>query len=135
MEKEYPANFKDNRGREWNIRLTIPVVHRFCAQTGLRFDQFNPMLMDCSQMLDLVYEGTRHHKRVEVEDESKEDFLNSLYGVAFSDAHKAATNAIINFTLRTSPPRQAQKLKEVYEMGLSDLGNGKTSSPSPESQE
>lgn len=101
---ELSTFFRDERGREWTIKLSVPVVYRFCREHRIRIGEFLPDALDVGQLLDLAFAGTRYQARAK--NQTKEDFFSALEGMAFTAAQEAAANAVVNFILLTSLPRE-----------------------------
>ncbi len=106
------VTFKDERGRDWTIKLTVPVLYSFCKAEKISLDQLAPVKMSdgqwrlnlsVSQLLLLAYEGTRYQSRVIAKAESLEEFLEALDGPAFMNAQMAAVGALVSFFLKTAP--------------------------------
>ncbi len=111
---EFPTNFRDERGRDWTVRLSVPLIHAFCRSHKLSLsDIFQLGTMSADILLDLAYEGTRYQSRAVKEKQSKEEFLCDLDGPSFLGATGAAANAVLNFTLRLTPEteRAAEKAR------------------------
>jgi hypothetical protein len=131
---EFPASFTDERGREWQVRLTVPVIHTFCREHKLTLhDLTRPGSLDVSLLLDLAYAGTRYHSRAKAEKQTSEQFLESLDGPSFLAAQGAAANALVNFSLRWIPIEQRAAEKAALEKSLAGVGG--TSSGLAESPE
>jgi hypothetical protein len=103
---ENTTTFVDGRGRDWAVRLSLPVVQRFCSRHGLALEEFIPKLpgdsygMDFGQVLELAYMGTRHHDRVARQSEDLDTFLEGLTGPTLGDAYAATVRAITAFIQR-----------------------------------
>jgi hypothetical protein len=139
-DSEFDTSFKDERGRAWNIRLTIQTIHAFCREHGLTLAMlFKIGEMSANILLDLAYAGTRYQSRAIAIRQSKEDFLNDLDGPSFLAATGAAANAVLNFCLRLTPAdqRATEKARIVQAMQeaqtqTQESGAGNTSSSSQE---
>jgi hypothetical protein len=122
-----PTTFTDNRGREWEIKLTIPVVHNFCKANHVALGGFHPHNLDMSQLLDIAFDGTRYQARAK--DQTKDEFFDTLDGEAFTEAIGMACNAVVNFMYRTASKEarpaivaMMQAAKEMSEEVLSEHG-------------
>jgi len=134
IEDELPASFTDERGREWNIRLPVPVVYAFCREHKIKLDELIAAdEHDVSILLDLAFYGTRYQARAK--GQSKSEFLDALEGPSFLAAIGAAGNALLNFSLKWIPKAdRAEKLAEMKRL-MAAAGVGATSSGSAASPE
>jgi hypothetical protein len=112
---QLPTTFLDERGREWTIKLTVPVLYGFCRTEHLTLETLSPvkqegdrmaLALTVNQLLSLAYEGTRYQARATARPESLEEFLTSLDGPSFLTAQTAAVGAVVNFFLRMAPKDQ-----------------------------
>lgn len=126
-----PTNFVDERGREWTVKLTVPVLYSFCRQEKLTLETLSPVKQEAgkislaltvNQLLGLAYEGTRYQARAQARPEALEEFLESLDGPSFLTAQTAAVGAVVNFFLRLAPKDLSVKTSATPEGG--SLGPG-----------
>jgi len=105
------TTFSDERGRPWEIKLTVPIVHQFTAKHQMPLGGFHPGAMRQDQYAEVAYMGTRHASRAKVDEESLEQFLEALDGPSYNRMIEAAYRAVTNFILKTSTPKE--KLAEA----------------------
>jgi hypothetical protein len=106
-ETEFDTSFKDERGREWNVKLSIPMLHQFCREHGLTLAMlFKIGEMSADLLLDLAFSGTRYQSRAVATKQTKDEFLTDLEGPSFLAATGAAANAVLNFCLKLTPADQ-----------------------------
>jgi len=127
--------FDDSQGRPWTIHVTVPVMYDFCAEHGLGMQDIwkkqmvneklcNVPALNAAQLIDLAYAGSRHCKRLQVEEQSKAQFLECLDGPAFYDCQKAAIEALGAFFRRLGPDKgqeAEENQSEKQETGPGDL--------------
>ena len=136
------TRFLNEAGREYDVRITVPIAHAFCKQERIKLEGLNPLLLDIGQLLDLCYMATRSTKLKALE-ETKGQFLEGLEGESFSKAQDCVTNSLVLFSLKVLPKKQAKVLKdevtklqalvqagEESESTQEGHGNGATSSES-----
>lgn len=115
MSEELNTNFRDARGRDWTVRLTVGVVCQFCRDHRLKMSDLSPDKLDVSQLIDLAFLGTRHQSRAAIE--GRDEFFAALEGEPFIKAQEAAASAIVNFILRSLPKSErsaaVEKIKEA----------------------
>jgi hypothetical protein len=127
---ELPTRFKDERHRDWEVKLSVPVVYRFCAAHHVRLGELHPSLLSQSQLIDLAYAGTRWQARAEAKPEQPVEFQEALEGASYTEAMLAASRAVVNFILRTEKRTPSENAGANAE----NLGTGGTSgdsAPSP----
>lgn len=107
------ASFTDERGRPWEIKLTVPVVHQFTAKHQLPLGAFHPGALRQDQYAEVAYLGTRYASRAKADEETLEQFLEALDGPSYMKMTEAAYRAVINFILKTSTPKD--KLVEALD--------------------
>lgn len=124
---EFNTGFKDERGREWQVRLTLQNMMSFARERGLPLNKiFNVNELDASAFTDLAYIGTRYQSRAIATKQTKEEFLTDIDGPSFLKATEAAMHALLNFTLRQLPGEQkTEEYKRIKEIMS---GTGETSS-------
>jgi hypothetical protein len=123
----FNTTFRDEDAREWTIRLSVPLVHRFCAQERLTLAQFQPHLLDAAQLATLAYEGTRYQSRATANPETLEQWLEHLEGTSYLAMQEAAVEAVLFFTLRMSHqpealPAALAGIREVQQHALEAMG-------------
>lgn len=137
--EDFPTMFYDELRREWTVKLSVPIVHKFAVRHRIGVAAFQPHLLTLDQLLELAYDGTRYQARAQA-GESFEEFLNALEGPSFLKAQEAAAHAALNFFLRIQPKEivaECRKnlgdviagMKAMYGLG----GTSSNSAPSPES--
>ncbi len=102
----FHTQFRDERAREWDVRLTVPLVHRFCRRYGLGLDRMQPHVLDAGPLAELAYEGTRYQAKAQAAPESLDQWLEAFDGPSYLAMQEAAVEAVLFFTLRTSVPRE-----------------------------
>lgn len=96
------TTFHDERGRLWEIRLTLPLVHAFIRKHNIPMGGFTAGVLREDLLAELAYDGTRHFSRAKASEETLEEFLQAFDGPAYQGLLTASTHAVLNFTLRTT---------------------------------
>jgi len=125
------TTFLNENGREYDVKVSVPIAHEFCRVNGIKLEGLNPLLLDIAQLIDLAYMATRSSK-MQALGETKDQFLEGLEGESFSRCQDCAVNALVNFSLRVLPKDQAAILRAEVEKVLAVTGGGQDSSESPE---
>jgi hypothetical protein len=99
------ATFRDERGRTWDIRLTIPIVHAIIRRHNIPIGGFVPGALREDLLAEVAFDGTRHFARAKADRETLEEFLECVEGPSYHAMLAAATHAVLNFTLKTSVPK------------------------------
>ena len=138
--------FRDEKSREWNLRINVPVMYKVCEKHGIGMQDMTKknaagetiINITLPQLLDLAWEGIQDDPRVQVGDVTWEDFENSFEGPSFMDCQKVTILAIADFFQRINPPKAKKPdLKEIEketesEKPESSGGDGKPSISSPQ---
>jgi hypothetical protein len=114
----FETKFLDERRREWDIRLSVPVVHEFCRDHRLGLASLQPATLDAAQLADLAWRGTRYQARAKDAPETLAEWLEAMDGPSYLAMQEAATEAVCFFSLRTThPPDEIpQRVAAIREM-------------------
>lgn len=140
--EELDTTFKDNTGRNLTVRINVMLANEFMADEGIKYGGFTLNHLTQAQLLTLAYKGTRWNTVEKAKPSTFEEFVKRLCDdlgnptEAYSNALFAASQAVVNFTLRsTLPPSklaEGMRLTREAQEGFlkTALGQSATSTPS-----
>jgi len=130
-EENLKTSFRGENGREYQVRITIPIAHKICREMNLNMEGLNPINMNVAQLLDIAYLGSRNSARIKVHGESKEEFLEALDGPSFTEAQLCAMNALVLFSLRVFPSESQELIRESLREAQVEDENESQEGPGP----